>query len=120
MARLAKERNMKATSLQFRFLFFLISSMIISFLLYTYGGLLGLAQENSGVVIKNHTSLDLPQESHGVEIKNHTSLDLLQKSSGVEIKNHTSQDLANSHGYMLALSYADQITDATGMSLTSD
>ena len=137
MAKLARERkflNMKATSLQFRFLFFLISSMIISFLLYTYGGLLGLAQENSGVVIKNHTSL--PQESHGVEIKNHTSLGLFQKNSGVEIKNHTSldlpqkgsgveikyhtgQDLANSHGYMLALSYSDQITDATGTNLRS-
>ena len=56
---------------------------------------------------------------HGVEIKNHTSLDLLQKGSGVEIKYHTGQDLANSHGYMLALSYSDQITDATGTNLRS-
>ena len=98
--------------------------MIASFLLYTvYGGLdskiikdltiVGLPQENSRVEIKNQTSLDLDllQKSSGVEIKNHTN--------GVEIKNRTSPDLANSHGYMLALSYSDQITDATSTNLRS-
>ena len=106
--------------------------MIASFLLYTvYGGLdskiikdltvLGLPQENSRVEIKNQTSLDLDllQKSSGVEIKNHTILELPQESHGVEIKNRTSPDLANSHGYMLVLSYSDQITDATGTNLRS-
>ena len=116
---------MKANSPKLCFLGLLISLMITSFLLYTYGGKiknftpLGLAQENSGVVIKNQTSLDLLKKSSGVEIKNRTSLDLPQESHGVKIKNRTSPDLANSHGYILSLSFSDQITDATGTNLRS-
>ena len=89
---------MKATSQQLRFLV-LISLIITSFLLYIYGGLDGKT-----------TILNLLQKSRGVKIKNHTILDLPQKSSGVEFKNVTSLDSANSHGYILVLSYSDQIT----------
>ena len=88
---------MKVTSRQLRFLG--VFTIISFYILYSYGSLDGkitILEKSRGVKIKNHTILDLPQESRGDDIKNHTTL-----------------DLANSYGYMLVLSYSDQITDGT-------